>query len=120
MPFCRATRLTVMPGASVASTRRTFSAAVQRRRRWTEVMKSTRSGVLVIRSVISLTLAKWETLSGQFGGNLSDLLQTPNLGAIPDVFLIEAARPDFAPDVLGEVLRDLNRIGQPTAHPTSP
>src|SRR3954467_1986736 len=60
-----------MPGAKVASTRRIFSAAVQRRRRWTEVMISTRSEVLVIRSVISLTLPKWETLSGHFGGNLT-------------------------------------------------
>jgi hypothetical protein len=63
--------LTVMPGAKVASTRRIYSAAVQRRRRWTEVMISMRSEVLVIRSVISLTLPKWETLSGHFGGNLS-------------------------------------------------
>src|SRR3954467_3422703 len=59
-----------MPGAKVASTRRIFSAAVQRRRRWTDVMISTRSEVLVIDTVISLTLPKWETLSGQFRGNL--------------------------------------------------
>src|SRR3954465_13736795 len=67
-----------MPGAKVASTRRIFSAAVQRRRRWTEVMISTRSEVLVIRSVISLTLPKWETLSGHFGGNLTDFVTYPS------------------------------------------
>ena len=33
MPFWRAAKLTVMPGAKVCSTRRMFSAAVQRRRR---------------------------------------------------------------------------------------
>jgi hypothetical protein len=33
-------------------------------------MISTRSGVLVIDTVVSLTLRKWETVSGQFGGNL--------------------------------------------------
>jgi hypothetical protein len=38
MPFWHATKLTVMLGANVASTRRIFSAAVRRRRRWTEVM----------------------------------------------------------------------------------
>jgi hypothetical protein len=35
-----------------------------------EVMISIRSEELVLRSVISHTLPKWETLSGQFGGNL--------------------------------------------------
>ena len=30
-----------------------------------------RSEMLVIDTVVSLTLAKWETLSGQFGGNLT-------------------------------------------------
>ncbi len=34
-------------------------------------MISTRSGVLVIDTVVSLTLSKWETVSGQFGGNLT-------------------------------------------------
>src|SRR3954449_12298197 len=34
-------------------------------------MISTRSEGLVIDTVISLTLPKWETLSGQFRGNLS-------------------------------------------------
>src|SRR4051794_28807100 len=70
-----------MPGAKVASTRRIFSAAVQRRRRWTEVMISTRSEVLVIGSVISLTLPKWETLSGQFGGNLRTTPPLPSVGS---------------------------------------
>jgi acetyl-CoA C-acetyltransferase len=32
-----------------------------------------RSEMLVIDTVVSLTLAKWETLSGQFGGNLMSL-----------------------------------------------
>jgi hypothetical protein len=34
------------------------------------VMISTRSGALVIDTVVCLTLAKWETVSGQFGGYL--------------------------------------------------
>ncbi len=34
-------------------------------------MISTRSGVLVIDTVVSLTLRKWETVSGQFGGNFT-------------------------------------------------
>ena len=34
-------------------------------------MISTRSVVLVIDTVVSLTLAKWETVSGRFGGYLS-------------------------------------------------
>jgi hypothetical protein len=35
-------------------------------------MISTRSDVPVIDTVVSLTLHKWETVSGQFGGNLND------------------------------------------------
>jgi hypothetical protein len=34
-------------------------------------MISTRSVELVIDTVVCLTLAKWETVSGQFGGYLS-------------------------------------------------
>jgi hypothetical protein len=34
------------------------------------VMISTRSVELVIDTVVCLTLAKWETVSGQFGGYL--------------------------------------------------
>src|SRR5215831_13236326 len=41
-PCRRATRLTVIPGSKVSSTMRTFSGAVQRRRRSTNVMISTR------------------------------------------------------------------------------
>src|SRR4051794_35781984 len=74
-----------MPGANVSSTSRIFSAAVQRRRRWTEVMISTWAVVLVIQSVISLTLPKCETLSGQFGGNLTSSLD----------HLLKMARPDL-------------------------
>ena len=33
-------------------------------------MISTRSGALVIDTVVCLTLAKWETVSGRFGGYL--------------------------------------------------
>ena len=35
-------------------------------------MISTRSGALVIDTVVCLTLAKWETVSGRFGGYLKD------------------------------------------------
>ncbi len=69
-PCRRATKLTVMPGSKVSSTIRTFSDAVQRRRRWTDVMISTRSVVLVIDTIVCLTLYKWETVSGPFGGYL--------------------------------------------------
>ena len=34
-------------------------------------MISTRSGALVIDTVVCLTLAKWETVSGRFGGYLT-------------------------------------------------
>jgi hypothetical protein len=44
MPCCRATYETDMPGRIASSTRRTFSAADQRRRRWTEVITSMRCG----------------------------------------------------------------------------
>jgi hypothetical protein len=37
----------------------------------TDVMISTRSLELVIDTVVCLTLAKWETVSGQFGGYLT-------------------------------------------------
>jgi len=39
------------------------------------VMISTRSVELVIDTVVCLTLAKWETVSGQFGGYLNTTLQ---------------------------------------------
>src|SRR5262249_11225412 len=38
---------------------------------WWNVMISTRSVELVIDTVVCLTLAKWETVSGQFGGCLT-------------------------------------------------
>ena len=50
---------------------RIFWAAVHLRRRWMAVMISTRLEGLVIDTVISLTLAKWETLSGSFAGYLN-------------------------------------------------
>jgi hypothetical protein len=52
------------------------------------VMISTRSGVLVIDTVVCLTLAKWETVSGRFGGYLNykerphSLLPMFELGAV--------------------------------------
>jgi len=39
------------------------------------VMISTRSEELVIDTVVCLTLAKWETVSGRFGGYLRDDLE---------------------------------------------
>ena len=47
-----------------------------------DVMISTRSGVLVIDTVVSLTLSKWETVSGQFGGNLSGYIGKLIVGAV--------------------------------------
>src|SRR5215510_5447623 len=38
-------------------------------------MISTRSAALVIDTVVCLTLAKWETVSGRFGGYLTVALQ---------------------------------------------
>ena len=38
-------------------------------------MISTRSGALVIDTVVCLTLAKWETVSGRFGGYLKWIKQ---------------------------------------------
>jgi hypothetical protein len=43
--------------------------------------KSTRSVELVIHTVVCLTLAKWETVSGQFGGYLRDQLTNAALAA---------------------------------------
>jgi hypothetical protein len=60
-----------MPGSKVSSTMRTSSEADQRRRRGTVVMISMRSEGLVIETIVCLTLAKWETVSGQFGGYFS-------------------------------------------------
>ena len=48
-------------------------------------MISTRSGVLVIDTVVSLTLSKWETVSGQFGGNLKDCFGGISRGDIQSV-----------------------------------
>ena len=42
-------------------------------------MISTRSGALVIDTVVCLTLAKWETVSGRFGGYLSREGARPHL-----------------------------------------
>ena len=64
-------RRLVAPGSKVSSTIRTFSDAVQRRR--TDVMISMRSVGLVIETVVCLTLTKWETVSGRFGGYLSGI-----------------------------------------------
>jgi hypothetical protein len=61
-----------MPGSNVSSTIRAFSDAVQRRRRRNDVMISTRSEGLVIDTVVCLTLAKWETVSGRFGVCFTD------------------------------------------------
>jgi len=47
-----------------------------------DVMISTRSGVLVIDTVVSLTLLKWETVSGQFGGNLRRSLRPGRYGFV--------------------------------------
>jgi hypothetical protein len=67
----------------VSSTIRTFSDAVQRRRRWTDAMISTRSAGLVIDTVVCLTLAKWETVSGRFGGYLTGNLAGPPIRRVP-------------------------------------
>jgi hypothetical protein len=78
---------------------RTFSGAVQRRRRSTDVMISTRSLELVIDTVVCLTLAKWETVSGQFGGYLSKaLLKSKRLLIINSAKRLSSAKsiPSFS------------------------
>ena len=45
-----------------------------------------RSEMLVIDTVVSLTLAKWETLSGQFGGNLTSYYREPSGEAAWEMF----------------------------------
>ena len=45
-------------------------------------MISTRSVGLLIDTVVCLTLAKWETVSGRFGGYLSDELGAAKLGVV--------------------------------------
>src|SRR5215831_3777103 len=46
-------------------------------------MISTRSVELVIDTVVCLTLAKWETVSGQFGGYLTAKPETDTFGHEP-------------------------------------
>ena len=58
-----------MPG-SISSTSRTFSAAVQLRRRGTAVMTSTRFEELVMDTLYA-SLDKWKSVSGPFGGSLT-------------------------------------------------
>ena len=60
-----------MPEANVSSTKRIFSAALQRKRRCTPFMIWARLMVLLIRSVINIILAKRDALAGQVGGNHS-------------------------------------------------
>src|SRR5262245_60211536 len=49
-------------------------------------MISTRSVELVIDTVVCLTLAKWETVSGQFGGYLRYVPPTSNRSKPPRIF----------------------------------
>ena len=46
-------------------------------------MISTRSVELVIDTVVCLTLAKWETVSGRFGGYLTTIRTKPGVAAKP-------------------------------------
>jgi hypothetical protein len=46
-------------------------------------MISTRSAGLVIDTVVCLTLVKWETVSGRFGGYLTGPTLTSTLGSVP-------------------------------------
>src|SRR5438045_991877 len=58
MPWRRATRETDIPGAYVSCTIAIFSSADQRRRRWTDVITSTRSIFPVIDTGILLVLSQ--------------------------------------------------------------
>jgi hypothetical protein len=68
-------------------------------------MISTRSGALVIKTVVCLTLAKWETVSGRFGGYLTLLNSTlaqhffnPGSGATLTHYLKTVAARRQSPD----------------------
>ena len=67
-------------------------------------MISTRSVELVIDTVVCLTLAKWETVSGQFGGYLNWLLGAYLEGV-----------PESAHSFRGESKRTLEQCGWITA-----
>src|ERR1700730_15871918 len=64
-------------------------------------MISTRSAGLLIDTVVCLTLAKWETVSGRFGGYLNDNLGIDKLSwyqkAAPelDLFIASDAQGNF-------------------------
>ena len=53
-------------------------------------MISTRSGALVIDTVVCLTLAKWETVSGRFGGYLSGPIIHLIRGSAASMYLLVA------------------------------
>jgi hypothetical protein len=53
-------------------------------------MISTRLVELVIDTVVCLTLAKWETVSGQFGGYLTGMLTAEMLEAVcPNLHILK-------------------------------
>src|SRR5262245_6644988 len=63
-------------------------------------MISTRSVELVIDTVVCLTLAKWDTVSGQFGGYLkTDLydIATSPIGSCPEPLATNRRRRDAQP-----------------------
>ena len=66
-------------------------------------MISTRSVGLVIDTVVCLTLAKWETVSGQFGGYLKEQTSkqegvTSAFGPISDMIAASRLSGNYATD----------------------
>ena len=83
-------------------------------------MISTRSEELVIDTVVCLTLAKWETVSGRFGGYLSEGVIT--LAGIEHCFAY-TVHEDVVDTVIGPpdyIEQVLNERLQITDEPRSP
>src|SRR5215204_3203807 len=105
MPARRATDETDMPGCMVSSTKRTFSAVVQRRRRCTEVMTSTRGGGaagsddIVVPIGVCLCLIELCRLSGQNRVRSTGLIDAkPRLEVLVCVLmLVSPSRPQLRP-----------------------
>src|SRR5215831_5048875 len=77
-------------------------------------MISTRSVGLLIDTVVCLTLAKWETVSGRFGGYLSPALISPRAG-----LFLSPGRASIGTDSICSLATGHER-GDPRPGPTPP